>query len=91
MVWFLYALLAAFCLSTTDVLCKKALKETAAGDNGNPALPQGNQSFSAIPYGSFFILDPGFFDSYGFSDVRRTPGSIRGDRNFIHRRGRVSA
>jgi len=28
MVWFLYALLAAFCLSTTDALCKKALKET---------------------------------------------------------------
>jgi drug/metabolite transporter (DMT)-like permease len=28
MVWFLYALLAVFCLSTTDALCKKALKET---------------------------------------------------------------
>lgn len=29
MVWFLFALLAAFCLATTDALCKKALKETA--------------------------------------------------------------
>ncbi|HPD61605.1 MAG TPA: DMT family transporter [Thermodesulfobacteriota bacterium] len=28
MSWFLYALLAAFCLSTTDAFCKKALKET---------------------------------------------------------------
>lgn len=28
MVWFLYALLSAFCLSTTDALCKKALQDT---------------------------------------------------------------
>jgi drug/metabolite transporter (DMT)-like permease len=30
MLWFFYSLLAAFCLSTTDALCKKALKESDA-------------------------------------------------------------